>query len=156
MTVAAPGPVDPFLCPLCARPSLLPAQLLVSANGQNSAPIELNALADQTHILTACDLFLLPSETESFGLAALEAMACGVPVLASAVGGLPEVVVHGETGFLTPKGDVDAMIAHGLRVLRDAALQARMRDAAARRALEFSADRIVPRYERVYEDVLRG
>src|SRR6184192_2720394 len=106
-------------------------------------------------LLRGSDLFLLPSETESFGLAALEAMACAVPVLASAVGGLPEVVVHGETGFLTPKGDVEAMIAHGLRVLRDGALQARMRDAAARRALEFAADRIVPRYEQVYEDVLR-
>src|SRR5213082_856211 len=106
-------------------------------------------------ILRGSDLFLLPSETESFGLAALEAMACAVPMLASAVGGLPEVVVHGETGFLTPKGDVEAMIAHGLRVLRDGALQARMRDAAARRALEFAADRIVPRYEQVYEDVLR-
>src|SRR6266581_1607538 len=106
-------------------------------------------------ILRGSDLFLLPSETESFGLAALEAMGCGVPVLASAVGGLPEVVVHGETGFLTPKGDVEAMIAHGLRVLRDGDLQARMREAAARRALEFAADRIVPRYEQVYEDVLR-
>src|SRR2546429_198575 len=115
----------------------------------------LGKVDDVAEILRGSDLFLLPSETESFGLAALEAMACAVPVLASAVGGLPEVVVHGETGFLTPKGDVEAMIAHGLRVLRDGALQARMRDAAARRALEFAADRIVPRYEQVYEDVLR-
>src|SRR5881396_2827702 len=107
-------------------------------------------------ILRGSDLFLLPSETESFGLAALEAMACAVPVIATAVGGLPEVVVPGETGFLTPKGDVEAMIAHGLRVLRDGALHARMRAAAARRALEFAADRIVPRYEQVYEDVLRA
>src|SRR2546427_3169464 len=61
-------------------------------------------------------------------------MACAVPVIATAVGGLPEVVVPGETGFLTPKGDVAAMIAHGLRVLRDGALHARMRAAAARRA----------------------
>src|SRR5881397_1177917 len=106
-------------------------------------------------ILRGSDLFLLPSETESFGLAALEAMACAVPVIATAVGGLPEVVVPGETGFLTPTGDVEAMIAHGLRVLRDDALQARMREAAARRALEFTADRIVPRYEQVYEDLLR-
>lgn len=106
-------------------------------------------------ILRGSDLFLLPSETESFGLAALEAMACAVPVVATAVGGVPEVVVHGETGFLTPQGDVDAMIAHSLRLLRDAALQARMRDAAARRALEFAADRVVPRYEQLYEDVLR-
>jgi len=106
-------------------------------------------------ILRGSDLFLLPSETESFGLAALEAMACAVPVVATAVGGVPEVVIHGETGFLTPKGDVDAMIAHSLGVLGDAALQARMRDAAARRALEFAADRVVPRYEQLYEDVLR-
>ncbi len=105
-------------------------------------------------ILRGSDLFLLPSETESFGLAALEAMACGVPVLASAVGGLPEVVVDGETGLLSPPGDVNAMIANGVRILGDAALHARFRDAAARRALEFTADRIVPRYERLYEEVL--
>jgi len=106
-------------------------------------------------ILRGGDLFLLPSQTESFGLAALEAMACAVPVLASAVGGLPEVVVEGETGFLTPVGDVDGMIDRALRVLRDDALHARLRTAAARRALVFAAERIVPRYERVYEDVLR-
>jgi len=106
-------------------------------------------------ILRGGDLFLLPSQTESFGLAALEAMACTVPVLASAVGGLPEVVVEGETGFLTPVGDVDGMIDRALRVLRDDALHARLRTAAARRALVFAAERIVPRYERVYEDVLR-
>jgi glycosyltransferase involved in cell wall biosynthesis len=75
-------------------------------------------------------------------------------VLASAVGGLPEVVVDGETGFLTPPGDVDAMIANGVRVLGDAALHTRLRDAAAQRALEFTTDRIVPRYERLYEGVL--
>ncbi len=106
-------------------------------------------------VLRGGDLFLLPSQTESFGLAALEAMACAVPVLASAVGGLPEVVVDGETGFLTPVGDVDGMIAHALRLLRDAALHTRLKEAAARRALEFAADRIVPRYEHLYEDVLR-
>src|SRR6266571_2889885 len=105
-------------------------------------------------ILRGSDLFLLPSETESFGLAALEAMACAVPVLASAVGGLPEVVIDGETGFLTPSGDLDAMIAHGVRALRDGALHARLRDAAARRALEFAADRVVPLYEQLYADVL--
>ena len=106
-------------------------------------------------ILRGADLFLLPSQSESFGLAALEAMACAVPVLASAVGGLAEVVVDGETGFLTPAGDVAAMIENAVRVLRDPALHKRLREAAARRALDFSAERVVPRYERVYEDVLR-
>ena len=106
-------------------------------------------------VLRGGDLFLLPSQTESFGLAALEAMACAVPVLASAVGGLPEVVVEGETGFLTPVGDVDGMIDRALRVLRDDALHARLKAGAAHRALEFAADRIVPRYEQLYEDVLR-
>jgi L-malate glycosyltransferase len=107
-------------------------------------------------ILRGGDLFLLPSETESFGLAALEAMACAVPVLASAVGGLPEVVVDGTTGFLSAVGDVDTMIANGVRVLTNPSLHARLGEAAARRALEFTTDRIVPRYEQVYEDVLRG
>ena len=105
-------------------------------------------------ILRCSDLFLLPSQTESFGLAALEAMGCAVPVVASAVGGLPEVVVDGETGFLTPSGDIPAMTARALAVLSDAALHARLRTAAARRALQFAAERIVPRYERLYEDVL--
>jgi len=114
----------------------------------------LGKVDDVAGILRGSDLFLLPSETESFGLAALEAMACGVPVLASAVGGLPEVVVDGETGFLTPPGDIDAMITHGVRALRDATLHARLREAAARRALDFAADRVVPRYEQLYADVL--
>src|SRR5947209_20617617 len=106
-------------------------------------------------VLRGGDLFLLPSQTESFGLAALEAMACAVPVLASAVGGLPEVVVDGETGFLSPPGDVDAMIANGVRALRDGALHARLPDAAARRAHDFAADRDEPRYEQRYTDLLR-
>src|SRR2546430_10164021 len=72
-------------------------------------------------------------------------MACAVPVLASAVGGLPEVVVDGETGFLTPPGDIDAMIAHGVRALRDGALHARLRDAAARRAGAIAHPRVVER-----------
>ena len=105
-------------------------------------------------ILRCSDLFVLPSQTESFGLAALEAMACAVPVVASAVGGLPEVVVDGETGYLTPSGDIAAMTARAVAVLSDATLHTQLRTAAARRALEFAAERIVPRYERLYEDVL--
>lgn len=107
-------------------------------------------------LLRGSDLLLLPSQTESFGLAALEAMACGVPVIASAVGGLPEVVVSGETGFLAPVGAVDAMAAEAIAILADPARHARMRAAAADRALGFATERVVPQYEALYEDVMRA
>jgi len=105
-------------------------------------------------VLRGADLFLLPSATESFGLAALEAMACAVPVIASAAGGIPEVVVDGKTGFLAPAGDVAAMAERALRVLEDPAEHERLQRNAAARALEFSADLVVPRYEALYQEVL--
>jgi N-acetyl-alpha-D-glucosaminyl L-malate synthase BshA len=111
---------------------------------------------DVADILRGADLFLLPSETESFGLAALEAMACGVPVIASRVGGLPEVVEDGTSGFLTPVGDVAEMTARALEVLTDPARHAAMTRAAVARAGDFSTERVVPQYERLYEDVLRA
>jgi N-acetyl-alpha-D-glucosaminyl L-malate synthase BshA len=146
----------------------LPATLVLVGDGPDRDPAEqeadrlglrkdvrfLGKVDNVADILRGGDLFLLPSATESFGLAALEAMACGVPVLATAVGGLPEVVVDGATGYLTPVGDVDAMTAQALRLLRDDAELARLRDAAGKRALEFTADRIVPVYEELYRDVL--
>jgi N-acetyl-alpha-D-glucosaminyl L-malate synthase BshA len=107
-------------------------------------------------VLRGSDLFLLPSATESFGLAALEAMACGVPVVATSVGGLPEVVENGETGMLAPVGAVEEMAAQAAGILGDSARLARMRAAAVSRAQEFSAERIVPQYEALYESVLRG
>jgi N-acetyl-alpha-D-glucosaminyl L-malate synthase BshA len=110
---------------------------------------------DVSDILRGADLFLLPSETESFGLAALEAMACGVPVIASHVGGLPEVVRDGEAGFLYPVGDVAGMTERALSLLTDSNALSRLRRGAVTQAREFSADRIVPLYERLYEDVLR-
>jgi N-acetyl-alpha-D-glucosaminyl L-malate synthase BshA len=110
---------------------------------------------DVADLLRGGDLFLLPSETESFGLAALEAMACGVPVIASRVGGLPEVVTEGESGFLADVGDVATMTERAITVLSDPERLDEMRRRAVRRADDFSADRVVPRYERLYEDVLR-
>lgn len=110
---------------------------------------------DVADLLRGGDLFLLPSETESFGLAALEAMACGVPVIASRVGGLPEVVTEGESGFLADVGDVATMTERAIEVLRDPERLEEMRRRAVRRADDFSADRIVPQYERLYENVLR-
>jgi len=110
---------------------------------------------DVGDILRCADLFLLPSQSESFGLAALEAMACGVPVIASRAGGLPEVVTEGESGYLAPVGAVDEMTERAVAVLRDPALHERLRRGAAERALEFAADQVVPQYERLYESVLK-
>jgi N-acetyl-alpha-D-glucosaminyl L-malate synthase BshA len=110
---------------------------------------------DVADVLRGGDLFLLPSETESFGLAALEAMACGVPVIASRVGGIPEVVTDGESGFLAGVGDVQTMTERAIEVLRDPARLEEMRRRAVERAGDFSADRIVPQYEHLYEAVLR-
>ena len=103
-------------------------------------------------LLSVSDVFLLPSKEESFGLAALEAMACGVPVVGARVGGVPEVIEHGVSGFLHDADAVDEMAASTLLLLRDPALHAVMADAARRRVLDkFSADRIVPMYEAAYE-----
>jgi N-acetyl-alpha-D-glucosaminyl L-malate synthase BshA len=110
---------------------------------------------DVADVLRGADLFLLPSETESFGLAALEAMACGVPVIASRVGGLPEVMEDGVSGYLTPVGDVAAMTERAIDILKDTARREAMQRAAVARAGDFAAERIVPQYERLYEDVLR-
>jgi len=108
-------------------------------------------------LLSTADLFLLPSEQESFGLAALEAMACEVPVVASNAGGLPELIEQGVTGFLHPVGDVDAMAASSIQVLTDDALRARIAAASRRAACErFCASRIVPMYEAHYERVVAG
>lgn len=106
-------------------------------------------------LLSVADLLLLPSEQESFGLAALEAMACGVPVVASAVGGLPEVVVDGETGFLCPVGDVEAMAARSLQLLSSPHLHNAFSAAGVERVRStFCAQRIVPLYEELYRRVL--
>ena len=106
-------------------------------------------------VLKAADLLLLPSETESFGLVALEAMASGIPVVASSVGGLPEVVEHGVSGYLAPVGDVETMARYCLEILMDCAGAKRFSRAARRRAVEkFDYRDIVPQYEAIYERVL--
>ena len=108
-------------------------------------------------ILSCADLFLLPSESESFGLAALEAMACGAPVVASLAGGLPEVVEDDVSGYLLAVGAVDEMAEAGVRILSDPGLADRLSKGARTLAVErFSAKAIVPRYEALYERVVGG
>jgi L-malate glycosyltransferase len=105
-------------------------------------------------LLAICDLFLIPSESESFGLAALEAMACEVPVISSNSGGLPEVNVHGVTGFLSDAGDVDGMAAYAIQLLSDEALLQQFRQNALAQARRFDLNNILPDYEAYYEEVL--
>ena len=105
----------------------------------------------------AADVFLLPSELESFGLSALEALASGVPVVGSDAGGLPEVVKHTETGFLLPVGDIEGMAARTIEILKDEQHWQALSAAARRRAAAlFGAERVVGEYERFYERVLAG
>ena len=106
-------------------------------------------------LLAAAHVFLLPSETESFGLSALEALASGVPVVASRVGGLPEVIQDGETGILCPVGDLDAMAAGARDLLRDGARwRAMSRRAAADARERFNRDTIVAQYEALYKETV--
>ena len=117
-------------------------------------------LGEQDHLepLFFCaDLFLLPSEQESFGLTALEAMACGVPVICAETGGLPEVISHGETGFLFPIGEIRKMAENAVNLLRDPERHELFRNKARSRASQyFNADRIIPQYEAYYEEILKS
>ncbi len=135
-------------------PDRMPAQTLARELGVYDDIRFLGKQEPVEEILSIADVFLMPSGSETFGLAALEAMACSVPVVSSDIGGLPELNVEGETGFLCPLGDVDAMTAATRRILTDDALQARMAEAARTRAVTtFDQDRIVPLYEAYYEAV---
>src|SRR5277367_732452 len=103
----------------------------------------------QMHVL------LMPSEMESFGLAALEGMACGVPAVATRVGGVPELVTHGVDGFLETVGDIEAQAARAVELLSDQSLHQKMSAAARRTAVErFATVRLIPQYERYYEELL--
>lgn len=148
---------------------LIPAKLILIGDGPErlfiqqlvrelklTADVQFMGEQDQLEPLFLCaDLFLLPSEQESFGLTALEAMNCGVPVIATSIGGLPEVITHGETGYLFPVGDIADMAASAVALLTDPARHGLFRAQARKRAEQsFNADRIIPLYESYYEEVL--
>ncbi len=106
-------------------------------------------------ILSAADIFLLPSQSESFGLAALEAMSCNVPVVGTSAGGIPEVVTHGETGYVAEMGDTNRMAKYVVDLLTNPKKYQRFSDASRKRAVdEFQTDLLVPHYEAIYERVV--
>lgn len=147
----------------------MPAKLLLIGDGPERVNIEklcrdLNLGSSVTflgkqnqveEILSVCDLFLMPSETESFGLAALEAMACELPVISSNAGGIPELNVEGVTGFLCDVGDVATMAEKAIYILEDCERLLKFKGAALERAKEFDIHEIVPIYEEYYLEVLK-
>ena len=106
-------------------------------------------------LLAVADLFIIPSASESFGLAALEAMACEVPVISSDIGGLPEVNIHGQTGFLSKVGDVEDMADNAIHLLQTEELLQKFRANALAQAQKFDIDNVLPQYEHYYEQVIR-
>ncbi len=106
-------------------------------------------------LLSISDLFLLPSANESFGLAALEAMACEVPVISSNAGGLSEVNIHGDTGYICAIGDIKQMAKYGVEMLTNPGLHAQLKDGAYKQAQRFNIDHILPQYENYYEEVIK-
>lgn len=146
----------------------IPAKLLLIGDGPERSHIEKVCREHNTcdwvtflgkqeaieEILSIGDLFILPSESESFGLAALEAMACEVPVISTNAGGIPEVNVHGVTGFLSDVGDVDSMAQHAITLLKDPDMLKTFRKNALLQAHNFDLKSILLQYEAVYERVV--
>jgi N-acetyl-alpha-D-glucosaminyl L-malate synthase BshA len=146
---------------------VVPAKLILVGDGPERPAIEklcreldtcndivnLGRINDPTEVLKMADLFILPSETESFGLAALEAMAMRIPVISTNTGGLPEVNIHEVTGYLSNVGDVDDMAANAIKLLSDEKLLAKFKENAYTQAKKFDINVILPMYEKLYQEV---
>jgi N-acetyl-alpha-D-glucosaminyl L-malate synthase BshA len=146
----------------------MPAKLLLVGDGPERNHVEslcrelglwsdvrfLGKLKTVEKVLAVSDLFLLTSESESFGLSALEAMASKVPVISTNTGGLPEVNINGVTGFTSNVGDIDGMAANALKILTDPITHSQFKENAYKKALEFDINNILPQYEAIYARVL--
>ncbi len=138
-------------------PERAAAEKLAQDYGLANEVIFVGQVPNIADYLSVADLLLVPSETESFGLAALEAMACEVPVIATRAGGLPEVVLNGENGYLVKLGDINAIAEHAIEILSDEAKQRAMGQRGREWAVgQFNTERVIPQYERLYEHVIAG
>ncbi len=148
----------------------IPSKMLLIGDGPDRSTLEkmahesgmsedirfLGKLEAVEEILSVSDLFLLTSETESFGLASLEAMACQVPVISTNTGGSPEVNIHGKTGFLSNVGDCNDMAKNAIYILSDEKRLAEFKANALKQARKFDIHAILPLYEQLYTDILQG
>ena len=146
----------------------VPSKLILVGDGPEKAAIDqlcrqlnlshdvinLGKIADPKEILSVADLFILPSETESFGLSALEAMAMKVPVISTNSGGLPEVNIHGKTGFLSEVGNIEEMAANSINLLSDNNLFQNFRENAFEQAKHFDINNVLPLYESLYSKLI--
>ncbi len=147
----------------------IPAKLILAGDGPERTECEklvreLNIKEDVyflgkqeavVDILNASDLFIMPSQSESFGLSALEAMACGVPTITTSIGGLPELVVHNETGYIAEIGDIERMARYAIDLLTNSNKYKKFSENARKRAVEFfNKDKIVKQYEEFYQRIL--
>jgi N-acetyl-alpha-D-glucosaminyl L-malate synthase BshA len=149
---------------------IVPSKLILVGDGPERSRVEamcremgtcedvifLGKVKDPTEVLGIADLFLLPSENESFGLAALEAMAAGVPVISTNTGGIPEVNRHGVTGMMSDVGDVEDMARNCIYLLSDAKRLQKFRDNALERARDFDIHAVLPKYEAIYNSALEA
>lgn len=146
----------------------IPSKLILVGDGPERGNIEklcreldtchdiksLGKIVNPEQILSIADLFILPSETESFGLAALEAMACKVPVISSNSGGLPEVNAHGFSGYMSNVGDIDDMAKNAISILQNDETLNRFKSNALEQASKFDITKILPQYEQLYTSVV--